>query len=186
MKPNTSRMYGAVVVVAGMMLIVTAASAGAQRRRPPRADAGVPIATNTILQNPDTYYGKMVTMSAGVEQILSNTAFVIDQRKALGEKEVSAIGRPILVIAPYLTGPLDQKQYLLMRGQIVKLDTEAIARLSADYNLDLAPEVGAKYEGQPVLVAMSVINSRYVELAGNPPAPAVSNAPPSPVTGNAK
>ena len=185
MKPNMSRTYGALVVVVGTMLIVMAASPGAQRRRRPGPEAGLPIATNTILQNPDAYYGKTVTMSAGVEQILSKTAFVIDQRKALGAKEVSAIGRPILVIAPHLTGPLDQKQYLLMRGQIVQFDTEAIAKLSAEYNLDLTAEIGAKYQGQPVLVAMSVINSRYVELAGKPPAPSVSSAPP-PAIGMAK
>lgn len=183
MKPNMSRTYGVLVVVVGMMLIVMAASPGAQRRRRPAADAGLPIATNTILQNPEAYYGKTVTMSAGVEHILSKTAFVIDQRKALGAKEVSAIGRPILVIAPHLTGLLDQKQYLLMRGQIVKLDTEAVAKLSAEYDLDLAPEIGAKYQGQPVLVATSVINSTYVELAGKPLA--VSTTPP-PVNGMAK
>ena len=185
MKPNISRTYGALVVVVGMMLIVMTALPGAQRRRRPGPEAGLPIATNAILQNPEAYYGKTVTMSAGVEQILSKTAFVIDQRRAVGAKEASAIGKPILVIAPYLTGALDQKQYLLMRGQIVKFDTEAIAKLSAEYNLDLVADLGVKYEGQPVLVAMSVINSRYVELAGKPPEPSVSTTLP-PVVGMAK
>jgi cytochrome c556 len=172
MKFNTSPMNAVLVAVAGTMLIVMAASPSAQRRRGgPGPNTGAPIATNTILQNPDAYYGKPVTMSAAVEQVLSKTVFVIDQRKAVGAKDVAAIGKPILVIAPYLTGPLDQKSYLLIRGQIVRFDPAAIARMAADYTLDLAPEIGAKYEGQPVLVATSIINSRYVELGKKPITP---------------
>ena len=177
MKPNMSRAYGALVVVVGMMLIVMAASPGAQRRRRPGPEAGLPIATNTILQNPEAYYGKMVTMSAGVERMLSKTAFLIDQRKAFGANEVTAIGKPVLVIAPYLAGPLDEKSYLLMRGQIVKFNPAEIARVAVDYTLDLAPEVGGRYEGQPVLVATSVINSAYVELASKPIPPPSAEPP---------
>jgi hypothetical protein len=36
-------------------------------------------------------------------------------------------------------------------------------RVAADYKLDLAPEVAAKYEGQPVLLATSVINSTFAD-----------------------
>jgi hypothetical protein len=39
------------------------------------------------------------------------------------------------------------------------------------YDLDLAPELGARYQGQPVLFATSVINSTYVELAKKPVPP---------------
>jgi cytochrome c556 len=160
--------YGAPLVAAVTLLILTAASPGAQRRGNDNTSQGAPVATNTILQNPDAYYGKPVTMSAAVEQVLSRTAFLVDQRKAVSAKEVKAIGQPILVIAPYLTGALDEKNYLLMRGEIVKFDPAALARVAAGYTLDLAPDVGAKYQGQPVLVATSVIDSRYTELAKKP------------------
>jgi hypothetical protein len=163
-------MCGVPVVVAAAMLIVMCAAPSAQRGRRGGADAnaGVPIATNAILKNPDAYYGRLVTISAGVEQMLSKTAFLIDQRRAVGANEVKAIGKPILVIAPYLIGPLDEKHYLLMRGEIVKFDPAAIARVTAEYNLNLASEIAAKYQGQPVLLATSVLNSTYGELARKP------------------
>jgi hypothetical protein len=50
----------------------------------------------------------------------------------------------------------------------VKLEPSALAKLAPDYVLDLPEEVGAKYMGQPVLVASSVLNSTYVELAKKP------------------
>jgi hypothetical protein len=113
-----------------------------------------------------------VTISAAVEEILSKTAFVVDQRKAVGTSAVKAAGKPILVIAPYMSGTLDQKNYFLMRGEIVKLDSLAVARVVSDYQIDLAPEVTAKYQGQPVLLATSVLTSTYVDIAKKPiPAP---------------
>jgi hypothetical protein len=171
----TSRTYSVFLASAGMILIMMSAAPSGQRGRGADPNQGMPIATNTILQNPDAYYGKRVTISAGVEQVLSKTAFVIDQRTAVGAHEVKAIGKPILVIAPYLTGPLDQRHYLLMSGQIVKFDPAAIAGVAADYELDLAPEVGAKYQGRPVLLATSVRSSTYVEVAKKPlPAPSAA------------
>ena len=159
---------GVCLVAAGTILTMTMAAPSAQRRRADNASEGMPVATNVIVQNPDAYYGKLVTVSAGVDQILSKTAFVIDQRKAVGATEVKAIGTPILVIAPYLTGPLDQKTYLLVRGQIVKFDPAAVARVEPAYRIDFAPEVGAKFQGQPVLVATSVVNAAFTELAKKP------------------
>ena len=43
-----------------------------------------------------------------------------------------------------------------------------MARVAADYTLDLARDVAAKYQGQPVLVATSVVNSTSVEIARKP------------------
>ena len=61
---------------------------------------GLPVATNTILANPDAYYGKLVTVSAGVDAMLSKTVFLVDQWKAAGTEEAVPMGKPILVIAP--------------------------------------------------------------------------------------
>ena len=173
MRKSSTGLCGAALVTAATVLMMTSAAPDAQRRTD-NASQGTPIATNTILQNPDAYYGKFVTMSAGVEQILSKTVFLIDQRKAVSATEMKAIGKPILVIAPYLTGSVDRKHYLLIRGEVVRFAPAAIARVAAGYTLDLPPGVGEQYEGQPVLVATSVIDSTWVEL-GRKPLP-----PPSP------
>ena len=62
-----------------------------------------------------------------------------------------------------------------MRGELVKFDTAAIARVAADYKLDLGPELWAKYQGQPILLATSVINFTYTELAKKPIPPPTAN-----------
>ena len=155
------------------VMVLTSATMFAQRGRRGggNANAGVPLATNTILKNPDVYYGKQITVSAGVERMLSKTAFLVDQWKMAGPAEVKPIGQPILVVAPYLTNTLDQKNYLLVRGELLKLDTAALARVAADYKLDLGPDLWAAYQGRPMLLAASVINSAYAELAKKPVLP---------------
>ena len=65
-----------------------------------------------------------------------------------------------------------EKKYFLVRGQVVKLELKALAQLAPDYVLDLPDGVGAKYMGQPVLIASSVLNSTYAELARKPIPPA--------------
>jgi hypothetical protein len=158
-----------------LLLMSIALSAQRGRRGGANANAGLPLATNTVLRNPDVYYGKQITLSAGVDHMISKTAFVVDQWKMTGPNEVSSVGKPILVVAPYLTGALDTRSYMLMRGELVKLDTSAIARVAAEYKIDLGPELWAKYQGQPMLLAVSVIDGSYTELARKPIAPPTTN-----------
>jgi hypothetical protein len=72
------------------------------------------------------------------------------------------------VIAPYLKAPLTTRDYLLVRGQLVKFDRDALARLEPGYALDIASEVSAKYMWQPVLVALSIRDASFNELAAKP------------------
>jgi hypothetical protein len=172
MRKPLNTMHAAALLGAAAVLLSAIAVPSAQIRRD-TTSWGAPVATNAIVQQPEAYYGKLVTLSAGVEQVLSKTAFVVDQRKAVSATETKALGKPILVIFPYLTGSLDQKNYLLMRGEIVKFDTAAVAKVAADYKLDLAPELIAKYQGQPVLVANLIIDST-TNVLGRKPLPAPS------------
>jgi len=167
MRQRSNQRYGVSLAITAAMLVVMAEAPAAQAQRRNRNDnsnQGVPVATSAIVQNPGAYYGKAVTVSAGIERVLSKTAFVIDQRRAVSATEVKAIGKPLLVIAPGLNAALDSKHYVLMRGQIVKFDPAEIARLAPGYALDLAPELGAQYEGRPVMLASSVINSTFTEV----------------------
>jgi hypothetical protein len=165
------------VLVGGLIVLASAGAPSAQRRnRADNASLGVPVATSTIRKTPDTFFGTQVTVSAGVDQVLSKTAFLIDQRKAVGATTVAPAGTPLLVIAPRLIGTIEPNEYLLVRGQIVPFDRDAIAGAAAGYTLDLPPDVAAAFTGQPVLVALSVIDSRYTELA----APGPVQAPAAP------
>lgn len=173
MRRSSARRTAIPLVIAAV--IASTAIAGAQRRnRNDNAAQGTPVATNTILAAPDRYYGTLVTVSAGVEQMLSKTIFLLDQRRATGPNEVKSSGKPILVIAPNLTASLDRSKYLLVRGEVVRLEPAALERLAPGYALDLDADGRAKYATQPVLVASSVIDSTYVELAKKraPPEPA--------------
>jgi len=165
-RPSSAGVAGAAIVAA---LLTAAAIAEAQRRGGrDNAAQGLPVATNTILANPDAYYGKLVTVSAGVDAMLSKTVFLVDQWKALGTEEAVPMGKPILVIAPYLSASLEHRQYFLLRGQVVKFDPAAIGAAASGYALDLPPDMQAKYLGQPVLVATSVVNTTSVELGRKP------------------
>ena len=169
MRETRSSTIGISVALGAAFVVLLISGVDAQRRRGNDNSAfGAPVATSTIVDAPDRYLGKLVTITAGVERMVSKTTFLMDQQKVAGPKEVKAVGKPILVIAPYLTSSLAQKTYFLVRGQVVKLEPSVLAKLAPDYVLDLPQEVGATYMGQPVLVASSVLNSTYVELAKKP------------------
>ena len=166
---KATRRVAASLVLAGALVATAIATPAAQRRsRGDNSTHGAPVATNTIALTPDRFYGKLVTVSAAVDEMLSKTVFVIDQRKAAGAKEVKAVGSPLLVIAPQLMAALEQNRYFLVRGEVVKFSVDALAKTAAGYTLDLAPETSAKYEGQPVLVASSILDSKYAELVKQP------------------
>ncbi len=149
-------MSRSICTIAGILVVALSATMAAQRGRRggANANAGLPVATNTILENPDAYYGKQLTISAGVERMA-----------------VQPMGKPVLVVAPYLTNTLDHRNYLLVRGELLKLDTATVARVAADYKLDLGPELWTRFHGQPILLATSVISASYAELARKPMAP---------------
>jgi hypothetical protein len=159
--------------VAGLLLVVSSVPMVAQRGRRGGANAnlGTPVATNAVVENPEAYYGKQITISAGVARTVSKTAFLLDQWKMTGPHQVQPVGRPVLVVAPYLTNTLDQRNYLLVRGELLRLDTAALVRVAAEFKLDLGPDLWTEFHGQPMLLAVSVINSAYTELAKKPVAP---------------
>ena len=163
------------IVILLCVALSAAPSAQRGRRGGGNANAGLPVATNAILLNPTAYYGKQITVSAGVDRMLTATAFLVDQWKMIGPTEVQPIGKPVLVIAPYLTNTLDRRNYLLVRGELLKLDTAVLARVASEYKLDLGPGVWEKFQGQPVLLAASVLNSTYTELSKKPILPPTAN-----------
>jgi len=156
-------------LIVSTIVATLAVSVHAQRRRGnDNSSFGAPVATNTIVDAPDVYVGKLVTITAGVERMVSKTTFLVDQQRIDGPKAVKAVGKPLLVIAPQLSSALEEKKYLLVRGQVVRLEPAALATLAPGYVLDLPEEIGLKFMGQPVLIASSVLGSTYVELARKP------------------
>jgi hypothetical protein len=172
MRDTRSSAFRLALLAAAAIAVMIEPGVNAQRRRGnDNSSFGAPVATNTIVDAPERYVGKLVTVTAGVERMMSKTSFLMDQQRVSGANEVKAIGKLLLVIAPHLTVSLEEKKYFLVRGQIVTLTPAELSRIAPDYVLDLPDEVGAKYLGKPVLVASSVLNSTYAELAGKPMPP---------------
>jgi hypothetical protein len=142
----------------------------AQQQPAPPPKPLVPVATNTVNANPDAYYGQGVTITAAVEQILSKSAFSVDQRR-VGGAPAPAKPTDVLVLVPTLQSPVDPKSYVTVMGELVKFDPAEVAKKAKDYKIDLPPDVLAKYTGRPAMIATSVITDKFVDLAKRLPPP---------------
>jgi len=170
--------HGAAPVALGLLIALYAVP-GAQQ--PPAATPApaapapakplVPVATNTVTAHPDAYYGLAVTINAAVEQILSKSAFSVDQRRVGAAADVKRDPTDVLVLVPTIQSPVELHAYVTVMGELVKFDPAEIARKAKDYKLDLPADVVAKYSGRPALLATSVINEKFVDLAKRLPPP---------------
>jgi cytochrome c556 len=137
---------------------------------PPAANAAppakplVPLAASTLATHPDTYYGESVTITAPVDQSVGTMAFSLNQDPAKNA------GKDILVLAPRLNSPVDPKAYVTVIGEVVKMDAAEIGK-KKEYAGALSPEVAAKFQGKPVVLATAVITSGGIDLAKRLPPP---------------
>lgn len=130
----------------------------------PPAKPLVPLAASTLANRPDAYYGEKVTVTAAVEQSVSATAFSIDQDPA------KSTGKDVLILAPRLNEPVDPNGYVTVLGEVVKLDPAEIGK-QKEYAGALSPEIITQFQGKPVVLATSVINSAGIDLAKRLPLP---------------
>jgi hypothetical protein len=145
---------------------------GAAAPAAPPAKPLVPVATNTIAANPDAFYGQGVTITASVDQILSKTSFTLDQRRVASATTAAPHGpTDVLVLVPNIQRPVDLKSYVTVMGELMKFDPAEVAKKAKDYKIDLPPEAAAKYAGRPVVIATSVINDKFDDVAKRLPPP---------------
>ena len=109
----------------GLMIgaVALAVRAGAQAPAPAEKPL-VPLAASTLASNPEPYYGQVVSVTAAVEQLLSPSAFLVDQDRT------KSTGQDILVLAPTLTGVVEPNAYVTVVGELVRFDPAEIARRS--------------------------------------------------------
>ncbi len=163
--------------------MATMAIASAQRGAPQGEGGGrgaaapaqkpyLPVGTTAIAKNPDQYVGELVTLTASVETVLSKSSFAIDQH-VKGQPS----GSPLLVIAPILNAPVEANKYVTVAGELVTFDPAQITKAAEtvaktkNLQLDLPPDLAAKFKGKPVLVAKIVVNDKMVDLAMRVPPP---------------
>jgi cytochrome c556 len=124
----------------------------------------LPVAVSAILNTPDTYVGRTVTLTAAVEQRFGANVFSIDQ----DAKKTSA---EIVVLAPVLTAPLEPNNYVTVIGEVVRFEQAAIAAKMKDAMPPLSADLLDKFRGRPAIVATSVINNAMTDLAKRLPPP---------------
>lgn len=144
---------------AAIVMLAAAQAAPPQPRRP------VPVAASTLASHPDSYYGQVVSITAPIDRPLSPTAFVIDQAPA------TSTPQEIVVIAPTLIAPVETNAYVTIVGEAIRFDAAEIARRAKDYTLDLAPDMIARFEGRPAVLATAVVTTTMADLAKRPPPP---------------
>ena len=160
--------YGASLLAVAMLTMVFVSL---RAQQPPAQKPLVPLATNTIAANPDAYYGQAVTITASVEQILSKSSFTVDQRRVGEAATAKHAPTDVLVLVPTIQRPVDLKSYVTVIGELMKFDPAEVAKKARDYTIDLPPDAAAKYAGRPVLIATSVINDKFDDVAKRLPPP---------------
>ncbi|MEO6223296.1 MAG: hypothetical protein ABIP90_08595 [Vicinamibacterales bacterium] len=125
----------------------------------------VPVAASSLVQHPELYLNQSVSIYGTVEQLLSATAFSMDQ----DPKKASLAD--LLVIAPTLTTAPRAGNYMTVVGVVIQFDLAEIQKRSKGYVLDLAPNVAERYKGKIMVLASSVVDPGMVDLAKVPPKP---------------
>ncbi len=137
-----------------------------------RAAAVGGVTAAQIINNPNLYVGKTVTVSGDVEEIHSPRAFNMDSGISVGELLV--LGREPFPQLP----DAGNRAYVIndtatVTGTIRLLVTADVER---ELGWDLTPEIEAEFNARPVLIA---------QTAGFRPNPNRSAATPMPMTDNA-
>jgi hypothetical protein len=143
---------GALVIVAGIAVRAEQGQGGGGR------GGMVPMTASTIARNPAAHMGETVSMMAAVEAQLSRTVFTVDQDK-------TKTGEEILIIAPTLQTPPQPNAYVTIQGEVFKFDPAEVAKKARNYTLDLSPELIAKYQGKPAVLATVVVTPALVDIA---------------------
>lgn len=156
----------AVALVAAMTALVAAQgppAPAASGPLPPKAL--VPVAASTLAANPDAYVGEFVTLTGAVEQALGATSFSVDQ------DTTKSTGQEVLVITQALYGPVAANTYVTAIGEVMKYDTEAIAKKNPKYTAALPADALLRFTGKPVVLAYVVVNDQGIDVAKKPLAP---------------
>jgi hypothetical protein len=120
---------------------------------------------SSLLLHPETYLNQTVSVFGPIEQLLSATAFSMDQdasKPALTD---------LLVLAPTLNDQPKANTYMTVVGVVMHFDPAEIQRRAKDYAIDLPPNVAERYRGKVIVLATAVVDPGLVDLAKVLPKP---------------
>lgn len=158
--PGVGLALGAAAALLSVSLVLRAEQGAPAQAGAPRPL--VPMTASSLLRDPAPHIGENVSLMATVETVVSRTAFTVDQDRT------RATGREVLVLAPTLTAAPELNSYLTVQGEVMRFDAAEIAKKAPGYQLDLSPELVAKFQGQPVILATAVVTPALTDLAKRP------------------
>ncbi|MBD1832437.1 hypothetical protein H6F61_06950 [Cyanobacteria bacterium FACHB-472] len=98
-------------------------------------------------EEPDKYFGQVVTVTSNVEKVISPNTFLLDDQELIGGKE-------LLVIGAVIAGDTIKKGEIVEVTGLVRKFVKA--EIERDFDFNLQPELKIEYENQPVIIAQSV------------------------------
>jgi cytochrome c556 len=138
---------------------------GEGRGAAPAPRALVPAAASSIAASPERFIGEYVTMTGTIEQTLGKIAFSVDQDRT------KSTGQEVLVIPNRLNEPVEPNTYVTVIGDVIKFDPAELTKRNKTLPPDLTPDIVAKYQGKPAVLASAVINAAMIDVAKFTPPP---------------
>ena len=170
MRQQVIRRSHQLVLAIGACTLVLAVATRAQQAQAPAVGANlVPVAASSLIQHPELYLNQSVSIYGTVEQLLSATAFSLDQ----DAKKASLTD--LLVIAPTLQNQPKAGNYMTVVGVVIKFDPAEIQKRSKGYAIDLAANVQERYKDKVMVLASAVVDPGMVDLAKVPLKPATAD-----------
>jgi hypothetical protein len=135
------------------MLVAGCAGSGSV----PGADAEPPISVDRIRDTPEAFIGERVRLAAAVaEQYGSRMLALKDDDPAFKEQMLVITSRPLSVLLGDGGGTLRKGETLLVTGTV---RAGRLTELERELGVQLDPQVRARYEGKPVLVASEIVRT---------------------------
>jgi lipid-binding SYLF domain-containing protein len=115
----------------------------------------------TIVDRPDRYYGRRITISAPVEDVYSRTIFSVDDDPG------RSTGREIVIINPTPADRIDDEGTVTIVGTLYEFNRGDLERRLGNWRWDVSSDVLRSFDERPVLVAESIrITDRELVSSG--------------------
>lgn len=115
------------------------------------------VSAADIIDDPDSFVGKEVTVEGEVQRTAGAQAYVIDG--GMGEGDLLVLGAP----------PRKEGDEVQVTGQVRILEVPAVER---ELGRDIEPDIEREFAQKPVLMARRAAQQRPAAPAGAPPPPA--------------
>lgn len=133
-------------------IVATSIASGVAAPRPV-ATAGTTVSMNasveSIAEQPETWYGKTVTIRARVDDIFHRGVFDVEEGGVMSDDEVLVIAGPASVFRK-------KDEWVSVTGRVARFVDVDLKRLERDSDSGLAEEIALQFEKRPTIIATSV------------------------------